>query len=224
MARLARVVLAGVPHHITQRGVRSMPIFQSDTDRLYYLKLLKANGAKHGVNFLAYCLMTNHVHLLAVPARPDSLSRAVGEAHKAYTRRMNLTSDVRGYLFQGRFFSCPLDERHTVAAALYTERNPVRAGMTDVPWDYTWSSAAFNSGLVKRNLLLNERGVNFKPQEWRQMLTRNQDNVPEMRRHFKSGRPLGEEAFIRQAEINSGRRLRLLLPGRKKGNRCCVPN
>jgi len=98
---MARVVLAGLPHHVTQRGVRSLPVFWSDADRREYLRLLREQGARFGVTFLAYCLMTNHVHVIAVPERADSLARGIGEAHRRYTRGVNRREGVRGYLFQG---------------------------------------------------------------------------------------------------------------------------
>lgn len=125
MARIARVVLPGVPHHVTQRGVRSMPVFLSDRDRLDYLRLLAAQGKKYGVSFLAWCLMTNHVHLIAVPKEVESLAHGIGEVHKRYTRMVNFREEVRGYLFQGRFFSCPLDERHLYSTVRYILRKEV---------------------------------------------------------------------------------------------------
>ena len=107
MARMKRVVVPGYPHHIVQRGVRSMDIFFEEQDRVEYLNLLRRQGDRFGVQFLTYCLMSNHVHLLAIPKHPDSLARAVGEAHRLYTRMINFRERVRGYLFQGRFSSCP---------------------------------------------------------------------------------------------------------------------
>ena len=127
MARLARVGLPGVVHHVTQRGVRSMDIFFEDEDRKVYLSLLKEQGERVGVKFISYCLMTNHIHLLVIPLEADSLRKGIGEAHRLYTRYINFNVNTRGHLFQGRFFSCPLDTPHFLAAARYVERNPVRA-------------------------------------------------------------------------------------------------
>ncbi len=115
MARLARVVLPGVPHHITQRGVRSINIFSSDEDRTYYLELLRSASEEFGMSVLSYCLMNNHVHLLVVPERETSLSNGIGMVHRHYSRMVNFRENTRGYLFQGRFFSCPLDDRHLSA-------------------------------------------------------------------------------------------------------------
>jgi len=89
MGRLARVVLPGVVHHITQRGVRSMDIFFEDEDRKIYISLLKDQGDRVGLKYISYCLMTNHIHLLVIPSVEDSLRRGIGEAHRLYTRHIN---------------------------------------------------------------------------------------------------------------------------------------
>ena len=167
-----------------------MSIFRHDEDRLEYLRLLRLNAGKYGVRFMAYCLMTNHVHLVAIPVSEDSLARAIGEAHKAYTRAMNLRLGVRGYLFQGRFFSCPMDDRHAMAAAAYAERNPVRAGMVDSPWKYLWSSARFHTGLSERDLLVEQGSLMASAGEWREFIKQDPDGLDDMRAHFRTGRVL----------------------------------
>ena len=125
MARIARVVLPGIPHRVVQRGVRSQRLFFGDPDRGEYLRLLAEQGRRHGLLYVAWCLMPNHVHLIVIPETETSLAKGIGEAHKAYTRRINFRQATRGYLFQGRFASCPLDERHLFAAVRYILRNPV---------------------------------------------------------------------------------------------------
>jgi putative transposase len=95
----------GYPHHITPRGVRSFDIFENDRDRLGYLHFMSEESNRFGVTFLGWCLMKNHVHLIAVFESEDSLARAIGEAHRRYTRMKNIAAGVRGYLFQGRFSS-----------------------------------------------------------------------------------------------------------------------
>ena len=129
MGRIARVVMPGYPHHVTQRGVRSIDVFDDDTDRELYLSLMRQHAEEAGLKFLAWCLMSNHVHLIVVPREAGSLATGIGNAHKAYTRAKNFSSGARGYLFQGRFGSCVLDEPHLMAAARYTELNPVAAGI-----------------------------------------------------------------------------------------------
>jgi len=133
MARLSRIVVPGYPHHVTQRGVRSMNVFHEASDRREYLGTLGEEIARHGVSVLVWCLMTNHVHFVAVPHREDSLARGFGRAHWRYTRMKSFAAGVHGYLFQGRFHSCILNESHLLAAARYVEQNPVLAGITKVP-------------------------------------------------------------------------------------------
>ena len=133
MPRLSRLVVPGYPHHITQRGVRSMDIFTDDRDRLTYLQFMAEESNRFGVTFLGWCLMTNHVHLIAISESEESLARAIGEAHRRYTRMKNFAAGVRGYLFQGRFSSCVLDQQHLLAAGRYVERNPVAANLVKAP-------------------------------------------------------------------------------------------
>lgn len=215
MSRLARVVVPGCPHHITQRGVRSIGVFSCAGDRLEYLRLLKLHGNKHGVIFLAYCLMTNHVHLIAIPERADSLARAVGEAHRLYTLGANARLGVRGYLFQGRFYSCPMDEAHTVAAAAYVERNPVRAGITAKAWEYPWSSARFHVGLSARDHLTGNKDFFGTPNDWRAFLDKEPPLPEGFQKNFRTGRPLGSPDFMAKAERLTGRVLSPKPPGRQ---------
>jgi putative transposase len=150
MPRIARIVAVDYPHHITQRGVRSIVIFKNDSNRNQYLRIIKEEAERHDLEILAWCLMTNHVHFVAVPHKETSLSQGFGEAHKRYTRMKNFGDNVRGYLFQGRFGSCVLDERHLLAAVSYVENNLVNAGMVKHAWQYKWSSAAFHVGDIKK--------------------------------------------------------------------------
>ena len=126
MARFARLVVPGYPHHDTQRGVRSMAIFADGHDRQTSLRYMAEEVERCGVTFLGWCMMTNHVHLIAVPEQGDSLARALGNTHRRCIRRKNFGAGVRGDLFKGRFHSCVLDETHLLAAGRSVERNPVR--------------------------------------------------------------------------------------------------
>jgi len=160
MPRMPRLVVPGLPHHLTQRGVRSIDIFRDDADRFAYLDHLRTEGERWGVEFLAWCLMTNHVHLIVIPEREDSLARGIGEAHKRYTRAINFRSGLRGHMFQGRFGSCVLDEKHLLAAARYVDLNPVAARIVDTPVAYQWSSARFHlDGRVRRDELVRDRSL-----------------------------------------------------------------
>ena len=208
MARIARVIAAGLPHHVTQRGNRRQQTFFSDDDYLEYLALMAEWCEKCGVQIWAWCLMPNHVHLIAVPLAEDSLARAIGEAHRRYTRRINFRENWRGHLWQERFASYPMDENYLLAAAKYVEMNPVAAGLVAHPEDYAWSSArAHLAGeddkLVKVEPLLSIVG------NWREFLSLSEeDEVKLFRRHERSGRPLGEENFVDLIESGLARVLR----------------
>ena len=116
MARLARIVAPGLPHHITQRGNRRQKTFFHDDDYQQYLNLMREWCERHSVEIWAYCLMPNHVHLVAVPETEDGLAKAIGEAHRRYTRYVNFRKGWTGYLWQGRFASFPMDEAGGMAA------------------------------------------------------------------------------------------------------------
>jgi len=109
MARMARVVAPGIPLHITQRGNRRQKTFFRDEDYLLYVDLMRHWCSRSGVAIWAYCLMPNHIHLIACPSDAKGLSKAIGEAHRRYTCAINLREDWRGYLWQGRFASFPMD-------------------------------------------------------------------------------------------------------------------
>ena len=215
MARFARLVVPEYPHHITQRGVRSMDVFADNHDRLTYLQIMAEESAASGVTILAWCLMTNHVHLIAVPEKEESLARAIGESHRRYTRMKNFREGVRGYLFQGRFGSCVLDQQHLLAAARYVERNPVAAGMSSSPVDYPWSSARYHCGISDQDSLITEPLLPAMVDNWTQFLqTTDEDQNRLILKKTKTGRPLGGAEFIKQMEHLTGRVLKMKAPGR----------
>jgi len=193
MARISRVVVPGLPHHVVQRGVRRMDVFFSDADRWEYLKQLAELGQRCGVSYLAWCLMTNHVHLIAIPAEEDSLARGIGEAHRRYTRYINFREGWRGYLFQGRFHSFPLEDTYLLAAVRYVLTNPVRAGIVDKPWDYPWSSARWFVGQVEYDPLAVQSEMLVDITDRRSFLLREEDSLSEFRKHASTGRPLGSD-------------------------------
>ena len=209
MGRISRVVVPEYPHHVTQRGVRSMAVFQTDEDRRCYLQFLGEEAGRFGVEILAWCLMTNHVHFIAVPKKGDSLARAFGEAHRRYTRMKNFKEGVRGYLFQGRFSSCVLDERHLLAAASYVELNPVRAGIVKRAWAYPWSSASFHTGRSRVDPLVKDRKLRGLVSDWDEFLrdaTHKEDET--IRKMSRTGRPGGDAAFVSLVGESRGGRLR----------------
>ncbi|PNU21823.1 transposase [Geothermobacter hydrogeniphilus] len=221
MARFARLVVPEYPHHITQRGVRSIDIFDHDDDRLAYLDFMREEAQRFGVTFLAWCLMSNHVHLIAVPSRADSLARAIGEAHRRYTRMKNFAAGVRGYLFQGRFGSCVLDQQHLLAAGRYIENNPVKAGITARATDYPWSSARYQCGLTETDPLLRKRTLAQMVGDWSLFLQDEDSRLEaDLLQKTRTGRPAGSKEFIATLEKQVKRKLLPQKPGRprrKKG-------
>jgi putative transposase len=215
MARIARVVAEHYPHHITQRGNRRQDTFFCDDDYRYYIQLMAQWCDRCGVIIWAYCLMPNHVHLVAVPESEEGLRRAIGEAHRRYTRHINFREQWRGHLWQGRFASFLMDEQYLLTATRYIELNPVRAGLVSIPEEYPWSSARAhmkgrNDDLVKVQALL--RMVD----DWRQFLSSDvsDEEYELLQRHERTGRPLGSKSFIERLENKLSR---ILIP--QKGGR-----
>jgi len=146
MPRVARIVVPGCPHHITQRGNNRQDVFFVADDYRLYLAILGQEANRYGLELHAWCLMTNHVHLIATPTSEASLAKAVGRTHWLYTQSINRLHGRSGHLWQNRFDSCPLDDKHFWAAMAYVERNPVRAKLHRKAWLYPWSSAAAHCG------------------------------------------------------------------------------
>lgn len=217
MARMARFVVPGLPHHVTQRGVRRMDVFTFDDDYLAYLSLLKESCDKAGTQVLAYCLMTNHVHFIMVPTTEDGLRAALGETHRQYTRLINFRDDCRGHLWQERFHSFAMDEAHVLACARYVERNPVAAGMVRRARDYRWSSVrAHLSG--KDDRLVSVEPLLSRVPDWAGFLKDRANEMEQkaMHLHTNTGRPLGGDEWIERLEAKSGRSLKAGKPGRPK--------
>lgn len=215
MARIARVVIPGLAHHVVQRGVRKMNVFFSDGDHREYLKMLAEQGERFGVKYFAWCLMSNHVHLIAIPAEESSLARGIGEAHRRYTRYINFREGWRGYLFQGRFHSFPLEGSYLLAAVRYVLRNPVRAGIVQRPWDYRWSSAWWFVDEKPGDPLAVPSDMLADITDRRFFLLSEEESLSDFRKHTRTGRPLGSESFLAHLEQLTGCLLRPRKPGPK---------
>lgn len=229
MARLARVVLPHVPHHITQRGNRRLPVFFCDEDRSAYVDLLAGACASNGTRCLAWCLMDNHVHLILVPASADGLRATLGEAHRRYTRRINFREGWRGYLFQGRFASYPMDDAYLIAAVRYVENNPVAAKIVERAEEWRWSSARSHVAgkRVAGDTLTDVAALGEHVRNWRAMLRHGAElgdsdaageaMAEEIERRLRTGRPLGTEQWLDRREAELGRALRPQKRGPKPG-------
>ena len=169
MGRIARIVMPHIPHHVTQRGNRRQQTFFCDKDYKEYLPFIGGSCESWGVEILAYCLMPNHIHLIAVPKESEALARAIGDGHLQYTRQVNRRMGWTGHLWQGRFFSVPLDDSHVLAAVRYIELNPVRAGLVKDPAEYPWSSAHAHIQGVD-DLLVKSAALQGIVADWRDFL------------------------------------------------------
>ena len=196
-------------------------MFFCDDDRQRYLELLGKYARKHRLAVQAYCLMTNHVHLVVVPKTEASLAGALKPLHTIYSQHVNFTQGLSGRLWQGRFFSCPLDDEHAIAALRYVERNPVRAGLVAVAEDYLWSSAPAHCGDGTDPVIndaLEMPAWLTTPDQWsgwlREPWEPEEAATSRLRRCTRSGRPAGGTTFLDHVESVAGRVLRAGKVGR----------
>jgi len=215
MARFARLVVPGYPHHVTQRGNRRADVFMDDADRRVYLALLQRYAKRRSLDVWAYCLMPNHIHLVAVPQTETALAQALRDVHTAYAVYFNRKVGETGHVWQGRFFSCVLDERHLWAAVRYVEQNPVRSGIVECAEEYPWSSAGAHCGL-RKDLVLN--GEFLTPvTDWKDWLKEEDEVMSGMlRKSSRTGRPCGSSGFFDALETLLGRGVRPRKRGRKR--------
>jgi len=217
MARMARLVVAGYPHHVTQRGNRRQKTFFCAEDYQHYLELMAEFSHAAETEVLAYCLMPNHVHLVMVPDHKDGLRASIGEAHRRYTRRINFREGWRGHLWQERFHSFLMDENYLLSTVRYVENNPVKANLCVRAEDWEWSSAqAHIEG--KDDILVSVKPMLDRIGNWASYLSQDDAicNIDEtIGQHARTGRPLGDESFIRQLEVVTSLSLMPQKPGPK---------
>lgn len=216
MPRIARATATGYPHHVTQRGNYKQPVFQDEDDFIKYKTWLKEYSQKYGLKIWAYCLMNNHVHFVCVPLKGDSLSRTFNSLHMRYSQYFNNKKGANGHLWQGRFFSCMLDEMHLYAAIRYVENNPVKARIVETPEEYRWSSTR---GHVKSDidpLLDGGCYIEKEIKDWLVFLKQKDDEqlIEDIRKNSLTGRPCGDDSFIQTMERLLGRRLKGMTRGR----------
>jgi putative transposase len=219
MAKFARMVIPGCPHHIIKRGNRRQIVFFSDKDKETYYKILKREAARAGIAIWTYCLMNNHVHLIAVPEKEYSLAKGIGRASRDYSLLINIRNDWKGHLWQHRFDSYPLGESHLYSAVRYIERNPVRARIVDNAEDYYFSSARAHV-FGEKDELLSDFYLMSKIPDWMSYLRKETDELDKelFKSHARTGRPLGDEKFIDKLEKITGRSIKNKKPGPKRRN------
>lgn len=217
MARLPRITVPGLPHHVTQRGNRRQEVFIEEGDYALYRDLLAQHCAANGVAVWSYCLMPNHVHLILVPTSEDGLSRAIGETHRRYSGYINARERVTGHLFQGRFGSVAMDETHLLAAFRYVAMNPVKAKLAQSPAEWPWSSArAHIAG--RDDALVTVRPLLERVNDVARFLSDGVD--PELEQTLAKGqsvgRPLMDDDQLARLEKRMKRRLRPAQRGRPR--------
>jgi len=217
MARMPRQAVAGLPHHVIQRGNNRQVVFVDDADRQQYLLWLGEAGKAHGLVVHAYVLMSNHVHLVCTPASDDALSTAMQALGRRYVRWFNRRHGRTGTLWEGRFRSSLIEaDRYLLACQRYVESNPVRAGLVGSAAEWRWSSHRHYLGLAVDPLVrahetvwalgntpferesayrgLFEEGAPDVEQEW-------------LRRRAGFGRPIASDRYQQQLESSHGVRL-----------------
>jgi len=212
MSRIARAVVEGMPHHITQRGNGRAIVFDTEADRTVYVNLLRRNSIQYRLTLWAWCLMTNHIHLLAVPERRDSLHRALGRTHAEYAHYLNAKRASCGHLWQARFFSCVVAPEHLWMTVAYIETNPVRAGLSVEADQYRWSSAKSHTTGIDADHLIDMRRwrMEYTPSRWQEVLRSTVDceaDAQRIREATMRGGPLGGAQFIRDVELLLARTL-----------------
>ena len=220
MPRVPRFVVPGLPHHVTQRGNYRQPVFFNDADRQFFLRRLAKRAKQYGIDVLAWCLMINHFHLIAIPRRRDSFALGLRALLGEYSLRINSKrGEARGHIWQSRFYSCALSERHLGMALRYVELNPVRANLVDDPEQYPWSSARGHLGLAAPLGVGPAQGL-CAPHEWAAWLQAgaSKDEEEQLRECTFSGRVFGTPRPQRGRPRKEGRSL-ISVPNLSVSNR-----
>ena len=219
MARIARVVAVGLPHHITQRGNGKRDIFVTDDLKQTYLRLLHEQAANYRLRVLAYCLMTNHLHLVVIPQAEDSMASALRHAHGRFAQYWNTARGGVGHMWQNRYYSCPMEACRVWPVMRYVELNPLRGGMVTEAVRYPWSSAAAHAtGLDESGVLdLDWWHKEWAEGDWLAALRADESaSADDIRRATYTGRPLGGADFVANLEWKLGRALAAKPGGRPK--------
>ena len=214
MPKFSRLVVPGYPHHVTQRGIRKQRTFFDDADYLAYIKLLTSLKKAASVSVWSYCLMPNHVHVIAVPSDCLGLAKLFGVSHQRYAKRVNANHGWHGHLWQARFFSTVMDEAHTLAAMRYVELNPVRAGLCDRADLWPWSSVHAHLE-TKSDALVDSCNLASGIDDWAGFLDEYAaiDLIHSLRTSTNNGRPAGSHNFVDKLERETGRRIHRRQPG-----------
>lgn len=219
MPAFARLAVPGIAYHVTQRGNYRQAVFETAEDREVYLGYVASAAIAYGLELHGWCLLTNHVHWIVLPRNEAAMAQTFRRAHSrfsGYVNRQHKRSS--GHLWQGRYYSCPLDNPHFFQALLYVERNPVRAGLVRSPAEYQWSSAGARLGRVGAPvyLALSLWAASYSATEWALLLDEGEgaEEASAVRASTKQGKPYGSVKFVEELEARTGRDLRVRTVGR----------
>ena len=222
MPKCNRIVIPDLPHHICHRGNLGQDVFFLDSDRTLYLGLLNEHSQVHRVTIQAYCLMSNHIHVIATPQDSSGLHRTFQRVQGDYARALHTRLNRRGNLWHGRFRSAAMDEDYFWAAMVYVEQNPVRAGIVTSAEAWTWSSARAHAEEYPDTMLdLTRWRTRYTAERWKECLKlglRDSSILERIRQSTKNGRPAASEAFLRDLETSLGVRLCPKRTGRPAAN------
>ncbi|MFH1836771.1 MAG: transposase [Candidatus Omnitrophota bacterium] len=199
MPRKPRIVIKGYPYHVTQRGNYKQTTFATKSDYACYLNWLDKYAKQYKLMILSYCLMPNHVHFICIPSELFSLSTTFKLTHMRYSNFFHSKHKLIGHLWQGRFYSCILDEKHLYAAIRYIENNPVRSGLVENPEDWKWSSAKYHIDGKDDNCLdLANISEFLQIDDWNDYLSQHSEKsiIENIRKNTHSGIPCGTNDFI----------------------------
>ncbi len=219
MSRIGRIIIPEVPYHVTQRGNNRQKIFFETKDYQIYLSFLKKYASRYKLQIYCYCIMPNHIHLIAYPTEETSLTNTVSRTNMMYTRYRNELDARSGHLWQGRFYSCAMESVHLYRAANYVENNPVRCGLVKTPDQWPWSSALKH---LSGKLDVLETDAKWPDEEtiadWPAILNMKQETetLDALKRATESGRPYASEEWINNQELVIGKKFPRSGPGRPK--------
>ncbi|MFH1478555.1 MAG: transposase [Candidatus Omnitrophota bacterium] len=215
MPRQVRIVIPNTPHHITQRGNYQQDIFDHEKHYKQYCKWIDDYAEHHDLEILAYCLMKNHVHFIVIPKEEHCLAKVFKIVHAMHAQYMNKQRKTKGHLWQGRFYSCVLDDAHLYRAIRYVENNPVRADLVKDAWEYKWSSASDHTGDRKKGLIRLGVYNTITPKDWHDYLKESDtDMTNEIKSKTNRGLVVGTNEFITYLEKRLNRSLQYLRQGR----------
>lgn len=199
MPRVARIIVPGMPHHVTQRGNQRQRVFFEPADYRAWLQIAAGAFSAEAVEIWAYCLMPNHIHLIATPSDEKGLARAMAVLNATYARRLHEKRGLSGHLWQGRYASFPMDETYLYRCVRYVGLNPVRAGLAASASDWPWSSVRAHLGGIVEPLLTPKPVATLLGDDaaWAFGVSRKDDGIwDEMRRASRDGRPLGSAHWL----------------------------